>query len=372
MIPAIRDCYAVTHPGVEPITAGELASIGLVPGAQEPGGVAFEGDLRAVMAANLHLRTPSRVLVRIGTFRARTFPELERHARRVPWLDYLPSGAAVAFAVTSRKSKLYHQGAIAERLLRVIGESAEGVRPSDDDADAQLFVVRAVRDEFTISVDSSGALLHRRGYRLATGKAPLRETLAAAMLLALGWDGSAPLLDPFCGSGTIPIEAALIARRIPPGHARRFAFERWPGADPAELAHIRASALERALASSPVPILGSDRDAGAIASASANAVRAGVADDIELRQAPLSAIRVPGAPGLLLTNPPYGVRVGERRPLRDLYAQVGNLARRDLAGWEVALLSAHADLAAQARLPYRPIFETTNGGLPVRLIAARV
>lgn len=367
---AVHECYASTHPGIERITAQELAALGVTPGASEAGGVAFRADLDTLVACNLHLRTASRVLVRLGTFRARTFPELERHAARLDWTDYLGQDTPVAFTITSRKSKLYHQGAIAERLHRLVGGRGEPVQAGDDDA-AQRFVVRAVRDEFTISADASGALLHRRGYRLASGKAPLRETLAAAMLLALGWDGSAPLLDPFCGSGTIPIEAALIARRIPPGHARPFAFERWPGTDSAVVRRIRAAALDRALPRAAVPVLGSDRDAGAVASALANAARAGVAGDIEVSRRPLSAIHVPDAPGLLLTNPPYGVRVGEQRPLRDLYAQLGNISRQRLPGWEVAVLAAHAGLIAQAGLSFRTIFDTSNGGLPVRLVAAR-
>ena len=367
---AIRDCYAATHPGIEQITARELGALGLSAGRAEPGGVEFTADLESLIAANLQLRTASRVLVRLGTFRARTFPELERHAVRLPWREYLPDGAAAAFAVTSRKSKLYHQGAIAERLLRIAGGGSGVLHAADDEA-AQLFVVRAVRDEFTISADSSGALLHRRGYRLATGKAPLRETLAAAMLLALDWDGSVPLIDPFCGSGTIPIEAALIARRIPPGHARSFALERWPGVGPEVVEHVRAAALERSLPHASVPLLGSDRDAGAIESAAANAVRAGVADEITFRRQPLSALVAPEPAGLLLTNAPYGVRVGERGPLRDLYAQLGNVCRERLAGWEVGLLAAHAELIAQTRLALRTVLDTTNGGLPVRLVAAR-
>jgi putative N6-adenine-specific DNA methylase len=369
MPPAPRECYAATHPGIERITARELEALGVSPGASEPGGVAFSSDLETLISANLHLRTASRVLVRVGTFRARTFPELERHAGRLPWREYLPEGLPVAFAITSRKSRLYHQGAIAERLLRVIG-GERGAAESTDEDTAQLFVVRAVRDEFTVSADSSGALLHRRGYRRAAGKAPLRETLAAAMLLALGWDGSVPLIDPFCGSGTIPIEAALIARRMPPGQARRFAFERWPGVDAALIERVRDAAVKRALPHAAVPILGSDRDAGAIEAAGANAARAGVSGDIEFHRRPLSALEIPDARGLLLTNPPYGVRVGERRPLRDLYAQLGNISRQRLPGWEVALLAAHAELIAQTRLSFRTIFDTTNGGLPVRLVAA--
>ncbi|HLS48306.1 MAG TPA: hypothetical protein VK012_07280 [Gemmatimonadales bacterium] len=371
------ECYAVTHPGLESLTAAELLALGVV-GEVGPGGVSFPADLGLLCAANLHLRTASRVLVRVGSFAARTFPELERHAGRLPWDLYLGRGAAVAFRVTSRKSRLYHQNAIAERLLtaarNAVGEvaAAKAAESDADSADAQLFVVRVVRDQVVVSADSSGALLHRRGYRLASGKAPLRETLAAGMLLALGWDGSVPLIDPFCGSGTIPIEGALLARRIPPGISRQFQFEGWTGFDAEILEGVRAAARAQVLPGPPREIVGADRDAGAIESAGANAERAAVGADVEFRRAALSALEPPAGPGLLLTNPPYGVRVGERLRLRDLYAQLGNIARRQLEGWEIALLTSRAGLERQAAVPFRTIFETSNGGLPVRLVAARL
>lgn len=375
------DCYAVTHPGVEPLTARELAALGASPGPTEPGGVPFSGDFPLLQAANLRLRTASRILVRLGSFHARGFPELERHARRLPWGDYFSAGDAIAFRVTSRKSRLYHQGAVAERLIRVaqeaVGPLREAGQPAAGDGDdgegeGQLVVVRVVRDDCTVSVDSSGPLLHRRGYRLATGKAPLRETLAAALLLRLEWDGSRPLFDPFCGSGTIPIEAALLARKIAPGSSRGFAFERWQGFDAEGWASLRRAAAAESRAEAGVPIVGSDRDAGAIRAARANAERAGVLRDLALDVASLSAAHAPGAPGLLLTNPPFGLRLGERLRLRDLYAGLGNLARRSLAGWTVALLSPHRDLERQTGLPFEPLLETTTGGVPVRLVAAKL
>jgi hypothetical protein len=193
---------------------------------------------------------------------------------------------------------------VAERVVAAIAhrvggspswEGADEEDAADSDA-AQLFVVRLFHDSCTVSADSSGALLHRRGYRLATAKAPLRETLAAAMLLGAGWDGSAPLLDPMCGSGTIAIEAALLARRIPPGLRRRFAFERWPGFEPAPwrraLDAARSGIRERA----PGPIHASDRDAGAIEAARANAERAGVAEDLTLARAAIAAVEPPPGP----------------------------------------------------------------------------
>jgi putative N6-adenine-specific DNA methylase len=365
------ECFAAAAPGLEPLVAAELRGLGelqpVAVGEIEPGGVSFRAGRAGLYAANLHLRITSRVLVRIGTFHASAFHELERHAVRLPWREFVASGGPVAFRVTSRKSRLYHQDAIAQRLLAAAG----GATTSDGDA-AQEFIVRLFRDECTVSADASGELLHRRGYRLATAKAPLRETLAAAMLVGAGWDGSAPLVDPMCGSGTIPIEAALLARRVPPGLARRFAFMRWPGFDESAWEQLVRQARERMLPRAPVPILGSDRDAGAVAASAANAERAGVAGDIEWRRAAISAMAPPPGRGWIITNPPYGVRVGERRELRDLYAQLGNVARRCCPGWEVAFLAVHPELERQTGLEPAVRFTTENGGVRVRLVQGSV
>jgi putative N6-adenine-specific DNA methylase len=235
-----------------------------------------------------------------------------------------------------------------------------------------------VHDRLTVSADSSGALLHRRGYRLAVAKAPLRETVAAAMLLGSGWDPSAPLLDPMCGSGTIAVEGALLARRIAPGLAhpraatRRFAFMEWPSFDEhawrVDVERARALALPAA----PAPIAASDRDAGAIAAAAANAERAGVPADIAFDVRALSAVEPPRGPGWLVTNPPYGERVGDRDRLRNLYAQLGNVARRKCDGWMLALLSSDPRLDGQLGIPLTESLRTSNGGIPVRLMVGRV
>ena len=377
-----HDCYAITPPGVEALTARELALLGIAPGAVELGGVPFRADPCQVARANLELRTASRVLVRLGTFHASAFHELERRAVRLPWAQYVPAGGIVAFRVTSRKSKLYHQEAIAQRLAAAVARRVPGAspaaraggidqQPAMELPSTQLFVVRLFRDECTVSADASGANLHQRGYRLATAKAPLRETLAAAMLLAIGWDGGVPLMDPLCGSGTIPIEAALVARRIAPGLERRFACERWPGFD-AGWSALRDAARSRVLPRAPARILGSDRDAGAIEAATENARRAGVLDTVELRRVALSGVEPPPEPGIVLTNPPYGVRLGQDRDLRDLYAQLGHALRRRCAGWRVALLSARDELAGQMRLELRPTLRTTNGGIRVKLLEGTV
>jgi putative N6-adenine-specific DNA methylase len=330
------------------------------------------------------LRIASRVLIRLDTFEARSFAELERHARRIPWTRIVRSGDAARFRVTCKKSRLYHSDAVAQRLADALVKMVPGVHAeggsaaeTEDEAPGEersaLFVVRVLRDRCTVSADASGELLHRRGYRQATAKAPLRETLAAALLAASDWDGVASLMDPLCGSGTIPIEGALMARGIAPGARRAFAAERWPGVSAAVSAAVRAELATRSRERAPGAIVGSDRDAGAIESARANAERAGTAADIELAIHAISALRVPdGNPGWIVSNPPYGVRVGESDRVRDLWAQLGKVLRERAPGWHVALLSPDLALERQLQLPIRLVAQTSNGGIPVRMVVARV
>ena len=381
--------FAPTAPGLESITAGELKSLG-VRGRQEIGGVAFSGDLDRIYQANLWLRTASRVVVRLGQFHANTFYELERRAKKLPWADFLPGNGSIEVRVTCRKSKLYHSDAVAERVLSVIaGVAPSGTEmksrsfgPGEEEEEyeetrrpAQLFIVRIVNDQCEISADSSGELLHRRGYRKEVAKAPLRETLAAAMVLASGWDGrrGEPLLDPLCGSGTIPIEAALIARGIAPGLQRDFQFMRWPSFDRTLWNDIVEKA--RTSASSPsIDIAGTDRDSGAISAASHNAERAGVAGDVRFSVESLSASiakieEIAKGEGWILTNPPYGVRVGEGNDLRDLYATLGK-AMKTKRAWRLGVLTSDAVLAGQMRLPIRPRFASSNGGIPVSFLVS--
>ncbi len=382
--------FAVTAPGLETLVAAELQAMGIT-AAAEAGGVTWQGTRALLYAANLRLRTASRILVRVGSFRARTFFELERHARKLPWERFVAAGRGVRLRVTARKSKLYHEGAIAERLLEAIARSAgplgevavgkgSGGEEGEEveEVEAQLFVVRFLHDRCTVSVDASGALLHQRGYRQALGKAPLRETLAVAMLLGSGWDGKSPLLDPLCGSGTIAIEGALLARRIAPGlaggsgEARRYAFQAWPDFDPAEWAEVVERAAAEVLPAANIPIVASDRDAGAIEAARGNAERAGVLTDLELLVRPLSALEPPPGRGWLVTNPPYGVRVGEREGLRNLYAALGRVARSRLPGWTMAVLFADRRIEGQLRMHLAEVLRTRNGGIPVRLLVGRV
>lgn len=382
-MPPLLRCLATTTPGLEPLLHLELSGLGAGGLAVIDGGVEFDADASLLADALLRLRTAHRVVVRLATFRARTFAELERHAAKVDWSAVVASGVAIHFRVTSRKSRLYHNDAIAERLERAVQGAVKGATPIRQPSDAELHesdvlripavqrcIVRIHRDEVTISADASGALLYRRGWRQEVAKAPLRESLAAAMLLGVEWSGDTALHDPFCGSGTIPIEAALLARNIAPGIARCFAIESWPSVAGATMDRARRRARDRERAVAAVPIGGSDRDAGAIDAAIANAERAGVATGVQFERAALSDLPVVSGAGLLITNPPYGMRIGELGPLRDLYATLATMWRERRPEWQLAMLSANVVLEAQVGAAWREIWQTTNGGIPVRLISA--
>ncbi|NLG72903.1 MAG: class I SAM-dependent RNA methyltransferase [Chloroflexi bacterium] len=381
-----RTYFAVAAPGLEPYTLEELRLLGMKVGQSQAekrgekleGGVEFTGSLEDLYRANLHLRTASRILVRLGAFYAAGFPELRRKTARLPWEQYLRPGRPVALRVTCHKSRLYHSGAVAERVAAAIGDSM-GEPPViarfDEDAGEdlpQLVVVRIASDLCTISVDSSGSLLNRRGYRLATAKAPLRESLAAGILMAAGWDRSSPLIDPFCGSGTIPIEAALMMRRIPPGGGRPFAFMEWPGFQQRQWDELMAEGLQNVLPSSEKLIQASDRDAGAIQAAQANAERAGVIEDIHFACQSVSAMEPNGEKGWVVANPPYGLRTSPNKDLRNLYAQFGNVLNARFKGWHVAVLSSDVRLLRQMHVRFEHLISLVNGGVQVKLAVGKV
>ncbi len=386
-------------PGLEPALLEELTELGLEPNL-EVGGATLRGDLATVARLNLRLGVASKVLVAVGGFRATALGELQRKAADLPWTAFLQPGARVTFRVTSRKSRLYHTGAVAERLFNAAAAAVPGLQlcaaadagSSDDDASdadvsdagafdadaspddrvdaptraAQRFVVRVMRDQVLVRADSSGEHLHRRGYRLATGRAPLRETLAAGVLRLVGWTPEGPLVDPLCGSGTFVIEAALRACGRAPGGNRTFAFQDWPSTDLDLWRRLRAEAL---LGSRPAPSLlsGSDRDAGVVDDARANAERAGVGDATHFACTAISAVQAPEqeGPGLLIANPPWGRRVGDARALRDLYARLGQVARTRFAGWTLALVTPDASLARQVDRRAEGIAVVGSGGVKV-------
>lgn len=385
-------------PGIEPLLAGELAELG-VKGTKVRGGVEWSGGWGSMMTANLHLRTASRVLVEVGRFGARALGELERKGAELDWgrvhgaAEAGPGAQGVRFRISSSRSRIYHEGAIEERLRRAAGLPPSPESPEDAEGPPPLVVVRVHRDEVTVRLDTSGAHLHRRGYRTHVGRAPLRETLAAALLLARprGSGGpppaALPLLDPFCGAGTVAIEGALLARRIPPGLAgadrapRHYAFLDWPDLPAGSWSGLVATAREGILPAAPAPIVASDRDAEVVEAAAANARRAGVETELVLSRAPLSRAHLAlpggaGAPrdaGWLVTNPPYGARLGDRRALRALYRALGRAVRPggSFEGWGLLYLSGDPVLDAETGLEPEPRFATTHGGLRVRAMAWR-
>jgi putative N6-adenine-specific DNA methylase len=355
----------------------------------EEGGFFWKGTWRDFYRAQLMLRTAGRVVVRIREFEALIFPDLEREAAHLPWYRFVRPQQAFKLKVSCAKCGLYHEDAIAERMAGWI-TAAAGARwvPEAPDGEAQLFLVRGWKDRFTLSADGTGDHLHRRGYRQQISKAPLRETVAASLLCASGWIPSveegtgrgaavryklptAPLTDPMCGSGTIVIEAALAARKVPPGMAnpdlkpRSYAFERWPSFNPDEWAKTVTSLREKVLPRAEMTLHGSDRDEGAVASAQANAARAGVRDDVVFERRSLSDAVLPGPGGYVVTNPPFGVRIGETKDLRDLYAVLGR--RLAEPGLHSAWLCSDPRYSAAAGGEWETAASFPNGGLDLTI-----
>lgn len=351
-------CTASCSPGLEPLVVAELAALGVRVVTTGPGLVPFTATLRQLYAGCLRSSVASRLLVQVATFPARTFAVLEQQAAAVDWSPWTTTGGT--FRVSAVKSRLFHTGAIAERLQRAAG----GVGPTP-------FVVRLDHDHATISADAGGDPLHRRGWRLAPAKAPLRPTLAAAALRTVGWDGTTPLIDPFCGSGTIAIEAAGLAAGLAAGRLRTFAFEAWPSFAPGTWASVLGEARARAATNRQLTratVHAGDHDAGACAATRGNAERAGV--DVEVRQQQLGDLAPPSGPaGWLVANPPWGDRTGAEADLIELHRMIGHVVRERLTGWGVALLVADHRLAQATGLPLQHRWSTLSGGTRVHLFA---
>ena len=364
--------FVITAPGLEEICGVESVAIGLEGVRPASGGVEFSGGLRELYTANLHLRTATRILVRFGGFKATDFPDLFRKTLRLPWGSYLRSDTAVEIRATAHRSRLIHTGRIIETISAAIDRALGRETLGDSNARfKQLILVRFEEDNCTISCDSSGELLHKRGYRSATGAAPLRETLAAASLLLLGWDGSTPLCDPLCGSGTIAVEGGLIATHQPPGRHRHFAFMHWPGYRPGLWQALTEEADRQAIA--PLSsIYASDSDQRVLAVATQNARQAGVADLIDFSCSDLQSLPVRPGPGLVLCNPPYGIRLGQGEDLAALYRGLGSGFKRSFPGWTIAFIAPDEDLAIATALEVRSRVRLVNGGLAVSLYTATI
>lgn len=362
---AVFEAAAICTPGLEEICAQELREMKLKPKSVAAGVVRFKANHRQLYAANVWLRTATRVVVRMAKFRATDFPHLEERAREVDWKQWLPAGFAPEFRVTSKASKLYHTDAIAQRLHLVVGPPGMPERDGEPAQQVQRFTVRVFQDVVTISADSSGEGLHRRAWRQEIGVAPIRPSMAAAMLLASGWSGETDFVDPFCGCGTIAIEAALIARAMPPSGERSYAFQNWPGFEPGTWASVKG-AVAAAQIDSTVTIEASDRDELAIAAAVANAKRAGVSEDIEIFKLVVSHLKGHEGKGLIATNPPYGKRVGDSE-LSPLYRKFGALVRERFPQWDLVVVAPDARLVSKIDRGLKPITSFGHGGIGVKV-----
>jgi putative N6-adenine-specific DNA methylase len=357
------EIFLATAPGHEAALCAEVKAKGFKRPKTVAGGVVITGGWPDVWRANLWLRGANRVLARLASFRVQHLAQLDDRAHAVPWASVLRPDVPFRVEATCHKSRIYHSDAAAERVATAIRETLGA--PQADDA-AITIMARLDHDVCTISLDTSGELLHKRGYKEAVNQAPMRETMAALFLLQCGFAGDEPVLDPMCGSGTLIIEAAEIAARLNPGRLRAFAFE--------QLATFDASAWQAMRTVQRQPVTGfrgygSDRDAGAITMSQANAARAGVAELTEFTKKSISELTPPdGPPGLVIVNPPYGTRVGDKSNLLPLYQTLGQVLKTRFAGWRVGIVTTEPALANATGLPLLPTTAPVqHGGLRVTL-----
>jgi len=360
--------FAVVPPGLETICRRELQPLGVRSTRSVRGGVEFVGGLRELYLANLWLRSASRVLVRVGEFRSRDFPAFFRKCRQLAWGEFIRPGQPLKIRVTSRKSRLFHTDRVEQVVREAIGHVLGEPRVDSSQVDVML-VVQVIDDHCLISVDSSGEHLHRRGYRKKAVPAPIRENLAAGLLLHAGWSGNLPLLDPMCGSGSFVIEAALLAANLPPGSNRHFAFMDWPG--------YRAGLWQTLLAEAgrqqtqlKIRIEGRDLSEEALDAAQQNAAAAGVAEWIDWQVGDVLQLPPPEHPGLVICNPPYGGRLGDATELPGWYRRLGLLFEQYYPEWKLALIVPDPGLLSGWQRDLRNRLSCKNGGIEVCFVCS--
>ena len=360
--------------GIEPVLADELRALRAADVQPGRGGVHFAGDRALLYQANLWLRTAVRVLRPILAFHVESPDELYDAVRGLDWSQWMTPEHTLAVDCNVRDSRITHSKYAALRVKDAICDQfleRAGRRPSVDVETPMVGLnLHVYKNEATLSLDSSGESLHKRGYRPIQTKAPLNEALAAALVLLTGWRGERPFADPLCGSGTLPIEAAWIALRRPPGLTRkRFGFQGWMHYDVQLWTTLRDEARRGVLRSLPVPILGSDARGDAVAFAINNARAAGIGHVLRFEKRDVRDFQPPpGAPGVLVCNPPYGERIGEERELFGLYKLLGEVFSQRCAGWTAFVFTGNPRLANAIGLQPAQQIPLYNGKIPCRLL----
>lgn len=352
----------------------ELRDLGAVGVEAGRGGVHFHGDLATLYRANLWLRTAIRVLRPILEVPVTSPDELYDAVRSVDWSKYMTPDHTLAVDCNVRDSQITHskyaalrtKDAICDQFVERIGR-----RPSVNVEEPMVGLnLHIYRDQAVLSLESSGQSLHKRGYRPILTRAPLNEALGAALILFTSWKGDTPLVDPMCGSGTIPIEATWIVTRRPPGLTRRrFGFQGWMDFDVELWTALRDQARREMLKQLPAPIVGYDQRGDAISFSTGNARAAGVGHLVKFERRDLRDFRLPcDTPGTLLCNPPYGERIGEEKDLRSLYRLLGEVVRERCAGWSVHVFTGNPNLAREIGLPFAEQTPLFNGKISCRLL----
>ncbi|UOF90357.1 class I SAM-dependent RNA methyltransferase [Fodinisporobacter ferrooxydans] len=341
------ELIATTPFGLESVVAREIKQLGYEEITVDIGKVTFAGDEKAICRSNLWLRTADRVLVKMGEFQATTFEELFEQTKALAWENWLPEDAAFPVEGRSVKSMLSSvpacQGIVKKAIVEKLKETYK--REWFDETGPQYSIEVSIhKDVATLTIDTSGAGLHKRGYRKLSAEAPLKETLAAAIVLLSRWTPDRPLYDPFCGSGTIPIEAAMIGKNIAPGLQREFDAQFWPTIHEKLWQEAEDEAFDLANNQQELSIFGSDIDSNAIAMAQTHANIAGLKHDIRWQVQPVSNLQLDQKYGCLIGNPPYGERLGEMREIEALYRQFGSIIKTSVdPTWSVFILTSHPE-----------------------------
>lgn len=363
---------AQTMYGLEKVLAEELLRLGAKDIRTHNRAVAFTGDLGFMYKANLCLRTALRILVPITDFPVRNEQDLYAGIKKIAWEHYMGTGDSFAFSCTLHSDLFTHSQYLALRAKDALADrfrERTGARPSVDPEDPALRIRLFIHgDHCSVSLDSSGDPLYKRGYRDRTNLAPLNEVLAAGMVLLTGWDRRSHFVDPMCGSGTLLIEAALIAGNIPPGVYRKgFAFQRWKDFDAALWQRIHDSAMERISGERPV-ILGGELSKNVMRKAEANIAIADLKEEIQLKNVAFEDLPAPEGRGILVINPPYGERMDEEADINGFYKMIGDTLKKNWAGYDAWVITPNLEAAKHIRLTPRPKIRLFNGALDCRFM----